>query len=157
MPRVVWLREDLHLSGNAAVGAAVAGAVADGDGRVVVLVPVEDERWASLPPQERARRLAVLRDLDDKVDGQLLFQHGDPAVVVPPVVRAAGATHVHVLGTGRPDDVATEEAVRSALDVPLVVHSDDDERGDRRDDALAALGRATFWMPVACHGYPAAP
>lgn len=152
----MWLREDLHLSGNAAVGAAVAGAAADGDGRVVVLVPVEDERWASLPPQERARRLAVLRDLDDQVDGQLLFQHGAPAVVVPPVARAAGATHVHVLGTGRPDDVAVEEALRSALGVPLVVHSDD-ERGGRRDDAVAAFERATFWMPVACHGYPAAP
>ncbi|WP_432514517.1 deoxyribodipyrimidine photo-lyase [Kineococcus sp. SYSU DK001] len=146
MTTVVWLRDELFLENNAAVAGAAAAAVRDGDRRVVPLVVVRLERWVTLDASTRRRQLEALRTLDDALDDQLLFQHGEPAQVLRTVVRAASATEVHVASSRSSADLLDEEAVEAALDVPLVRHAP--------ATSTSSLAAVRWWMPVDCHGYP---
>ncbi len=61
-----------------------------------------------------------LRDLDEQLDGRLLVVHGDPVDVVPRIVRAVGASSVHVSADYGPYGRERDDAVAEALDVDFV-------------------------------------
>src|SRR4051794_24389372 len=54
------------------------------------------------------------------MDEALVVRTGDPASVLPDVVRELGATSVHVTADAGPYGRERDEAVERALDVPLV-------------------------------------
>ncbi|MHB1212718.1 MAG: deoxyribodipyrimidine photo-lyase, partial [Candidatus Nanopelagicales bacterium] len=111
MPSVMWFRRDLRLRDSPALLAAVASAREDGDGRVVPLFVVDPALWLPSGPVRLEYLLASLRALDEDLAGSLLLRHGDPADVLPEVVRAAGATSVHVAGDFAPYGSARDAAV----------------------------------------------
>jgi len=164
VPTIIWFRRDLRLAGNPALTAAIDAARADPDPRVVPLFVVEPTWWASIDDHHRAHVLAALRSLDAAVDDQLLLQHGDPARILPALVRAASATSVHIAVEHRSPAPAGDLEVAAALDVALV-------RTDAPADLFAepgsspydlpgsavAPGAVRWWMPVECHGYPIGP
>jgi deoxyribodipyrimidine photo-lyase len=179
----MWFRRDLRLDDNPALLAALDAARADGDGRVVPLFVVDPVLWDAAGPVRRAYLVASLRALDDTLDDCLLLQHGRPADAVALVAAAAGATSVHVAADFGPYGSARDREAEAALgDVPLVrtgspyavapgrVRKDDGTsyrvftpyyrgwvRHGWRPPAGRAPADAAWWMPVDCHGYPAAP
>ena len=120
MVSVLWFRRDLRLADNPALLAAVADARADGDDRVVPLFVVDPVLWDAAGAPRRAYLAASLRALDEALQGELLVLGGDPARVLPHVVRSAGAGRVHVAADFGPYGRQRDEAVADALDVPLV-------------------------------------
>ncbi|MBU4336018.1 MAG: DNA photolyase family protein [Actinobacteria bacterium] len=118
MPSVLWLRRDLRLHDNPALLAAAAGA---GDDEVVVLVVADRRLWA----MDAAPRLTYLqqswRALDEALGGRLVVRVGDPATVVPALVREVQAPAVHVSAATEPYGRRRDAAVAGALGgVPLV-------------------------------------
>jgi deoxyribodipyrimidine photo-lyase len=87
--RLAWLRRDLRLHDNPMLAAAAAG------GSDVLPVFVLDP--ALLKPSGAARRTflaGALRDLEERIG--LLVVEGDPTLVIPELMRDAGADEVHV-------------------------------------------------------------
>ncbi|SHF71680.1 cryptochrome/photolyase family protein [Geodermatophilus nigrescens] len=116
---LLWFRRDLRLSDHPALVAAVEAAGADG--AVVPVFVVDPRLWE---PSGRPRRQFLrdcLADLREQTGGALVVRSGDPARVVPDLVRETGAESVHVsfdAGVyGRARDTAVERALG---DVPLV-------------------------------------
>ncbi|MDP1877898.1 MAG: deoxyribodipyrimidine photo-lyase [Actinomycetota bacterium] len=183
MPSVMWFRRDLRLRDNPALLAAVASAREDGDGRVVPLFVVDPALWLPSGPVRLEYLLASLGALDESLSGALLLQHGDPVEVLPEVVRAAGASSVHVSGDFAPYGTSRDAAVAHALDtVPLIatgspyavapgrIRKPDDTayrvftpfyRAWLRHGWRAPLGPpppdVAWWSPLECDGYPAGP
>lgn len=179
----MWFRRDLRLLDNPALLAAVETARADGDGRVVPLFVVDPVLWSAAGPVRQAYLIASLRSLDASLGDQLLFQHGDPAVLLPKVAQATGATAVHVAADFGPYGTARDLAVERALDpVPLIrtgssyaVAPGRVAKGDGsayrvftpfyrawrehgwRDPAAAAPDGTSWWMALDCDGYPEGP
>lgn len=177
----MWFRRDLRLADNPALLAAVDAARADGDGRVVPLFVVDPALWLPSGPVRLAYLDASLRALDADMGDALLLQHGDPVDVLPEVVRAAGASSVHLAADFGPYGRERDAAVESLLDVPLVrtgspyavtpgrVTKDDGTayrvftpfwRAWTRHGWRApapAPGGVDWWTPMPCDGYPAAP
>ena len=120
MVSVLWFRRDLRLADNPALLAAVADARADGDDRVVPLFVVDPVLWDAAGAPRRAYLAASLRALDEALQGELLVLGGDPARVLPHVVRSAGAGRVHVAADFGPYGRLRDDAVADAIDVPLV-------------------------------------
>jgi deoxyribodipyrimidine photo-lyase len=179
----MWFRRDLRLMDNPALLAAVAGARADGDGRVVPLFIVDPALWGPAGPVRQAYLRASLKALDESLDGNLLLRHGDPAVLLPEVVAAAGASSVHVAADFAPYGRQRDDLVEDALAaVPLVrtgspyavapgrVVKEDGTpyrvftpfyrgwmRHGWRAPADEVPGDTEWWMPTDCDGYPTAP
>ena len=120
MVSVLWFRRDLRLADNPALLAAVADARADDDRRVVPLFVVDPVLWDAAGAPRRAYLVASLQALDEALQGELLVLGGDPARVLPHVVRSAGAGRVHVAADFGPYGRRRDDAVADALDVPLV-------------------------------------
>ncbi len=177
----MWFRRDLRLTDNPALLAAVEQARADGDGRVVPLFVVDPTLLLPAGDVRLAYLVSSLRALDASLDRALLLQHGDPADVLPEVVRAAGATSVHIADDFGPYGRRRDAAVEAALGVPLVrtgspyavapgrVTKDDGTpyrvytpfwrawtRHGWRPPAPHP-GTVDWWAPMTCDGYPAAP
>ncbi|GMA86354.1 hypothetical protein GCM10025868_16040 [Angustibacter aerolatus] len=91
---VLWLRRDLRLHDHPALHAA-AGA-ADG-GRVLPLFVLDDRLWGPSGDTRRVWLTRSLRALHAATDGALVVRRGDPAAVLPEVVREprrrVGARH----------------------------------------------------------------
>lgn len=178
----MWFRRDLRLLDNPALLAAAEAARDDGDGRVIPLFVVDPVLWEAAGPVRQAYLVDSLHRLDDSLDGHLLFQHGDPATVLPRFVRATGATSVHLAADFAPYGARRDEAVEQALGpVPFVrtgspyaiapgrVTKDDGTayrvftpyyrawrtHGWRRP-APPVPDDTTWWMAVDCDGYPEA-
>ncbi|RYJ06651.1 MAG: deoxyribodipyrimidine photo-lyase, partial [Actinomycetales bacterium] len=115
---VMWFRADLRLADQPALRAAVEA----GPDGVVPLFVLDDHFWGERRTVRQAALVRILADFDERIGG-LHVVHGDPAVEVPRVVKAAGASSVHVTAAPTPygtrRDGAVEEAL-AALDVPLV-------------------------------------
>ena len=177
----MWFRRDLRLSDNPALVAAIEAAQADGDGRVVPLFVVDPALWLPAGDVRLAYLLASLRSLDADMDGALLLQHGDPAEVLPEVVRAAGATSVHLAEDFGPYGRSRDSAVEAALDVPMVrtgsPYAVSPGRVAKEDGTPYRVytpfwrawvrhgwpkpanhpGAVAWWTPMECDGYPASP
>jgi deoxyribodipyrimidine photo-lyase len=116
---LLWFRRDLRLADQPALLAALESAGTDGS---VVPVFVFDARlWGPAGAPRRQFLLECLADLDRSAGGALVIRHGDPAVVVPALVRETAAGSVHVSADtgpyGRRRDAAVEESLG---DVPLI-------------------------------------
>ncbi len=111
----MWFRRDLRLLDNPALVAATAAAKQAGD-RSVLAVFVLDP--ALLEPAG-APRVAVLyrtlRALDERLSGNLVVRHGDPAKVLPKLCREVGAGSVHCAADYGPYGDRRDEAVADAL------------------------------------------
>ncbi len=86
---ILWFRRDLRLDDLPAL--AAAHAVGD-----VVPLFVVDPAFHRAGAPRRAYMKAALQALDDRMDGALVYRHGDPARVVPALAAEVGATAVMV-------------------------------------------------------------
>ena len=114
---VLWLRRDLRLRDHPALHAAAEAAAGS---QVLALFVVDPRLWRPAGDPRRAWLVRSLRRLDEALDGALVVRAGDPAAVLPDVVRESGATSVHVTADAGPYGRARDTAVERALDVPLV-------------------------------------
>lgn len=114
----MYFRIDLRLHDQPALREAIEA----GPEGVVPLFVFDDRLWGPSSDIRRAALVAAMRDLGDRIGG-LHVVHGDPAVEVPRVVRAAEASSVHVSADFQPygseRDVALADAL-AEIDVPLV-------------------------------------
>jgi deoxyribodipyrimidine photo-lyase len=111
---VLWLRRDLRLSDAPALGAAAE------QGEVLPLFVLDDVLLRPAGAPRRAFLLRCLRELSDRTGGALRVVAGRPEVVVPAVVRQAGAAGVHICADAGPYGRRRDAAVAEALgDVPL--------------------------------------
>ena len=115
---LLWFRRDLRLSDHPALLAAIDAA---GAGGVVVPVFVVDPRlWTPAGAPRRQFLLDCLASLQESLDGALVIRSGDPATVVPDLVREVQAGSVHVSADAGPYGRTRDAAVERALgDVPL--------------------------------------
>ncbi|MGN8246016.1 cryptochrome/photolyase family protein [Cellulomonas soli] len=128
MTTVCWFRRDLRLLDHPALLAArdaARGGAPSAQHEVVALYVLDPALWRRAGNPRLAYLAASLRALDAQLDGRLVIRTGDPALVVPQVVRESGARSVHVSAAtepfGRRRDRDVDRALRTAgLDVPLV-------------------------------------
>jgi deoxyribodipyrimidine photo-lyase len=110
---LVWFRRDLRLSDHPALLAARDAAGAEGT--VVPVFVVDPRLWEPSGPPRRQFLRGCLADLREQTGGALVIRSGDPARVVPDLVRETGAGSVHVSADagvyGRARDAAVEEAL----------------------------------------------
>ena len=111
---VLWFRRDLRLSDHPAL-------LASGEADEVVPVFVLDQ---ALLDRSGANRVAflfrTLRALDASLGGALRVVAGPPEVALPLLVKASGASSVHISSDHGPYGRARDTRVAAALDVPLV-------------------------------------
>ena len=112
-PSVLWFRRDLRRGDHPALLAA-QGAAGRG-GAVVALFVLDPVLWDGAGPVRRAWLAASLRALDDGLGGRLVLRVGDPAQVVPGVVREAEAGSVHLTRETTGYGVRRDRRVRSAV------------------------------------------
>jgi deoxyribodipyrimidine photo-lyase len=122
MATVLWFRRDLRLHDNPALLAAVEAAREEGTGgpTVVPLFVVDPQLWEPAGPIRQRYLVDSLDALGASLGRNLLIRHGDPLDVVPEVVRASGASSVHIAADYGPYGSQRDAAVEAALDVPLV-------------------------------------
>ena len=114
---VLWLRRDLRLADHPALhGAAEAAA----GGRVLPLFVVDPRLWRPAGDPRRAWLVRSLTLLNARMDGALVVRTGDPARVLPDIVRETGAASVHVTADAGPYGRERDVALEQALGVPLV-------------------------------------
>jgi len=116
----MWFRRDLRLRDNPALLAAIQAARDSGDGRVVPLFIIDPHLWDPVGPVRAQYLVASLDSLGASVDRNLLIRHGKPQEVLAEVVRASGATSVHIAADYGPYGSRRDADVEAALDVPLV-------------------------------------
>ena len=112
MTSVLWFRRDLRLRDNPALHEAA------GDGPVVALFVLDPVLLTPSGAPRLAFLYRSLRALDTDLrshGGQLIVRRGDPANVVPKVVKEADASSVHVTGDFGPYGSKRDEAVEKAL------------------------------------------
>ncbi|MGY1615692.1 cryptochrome/photolyase family protein [Geodermatophilus sp. SYSU D00691] len=116
---LLWFRRDLRLSDHPALVAARDDAGPDGS--VLPVFVLDPRLWEPAGPPRRRFLFDCLAALDESLDGALVVRTGDPARVLPALVREAGAAAVHVSADAGPYGRARDAAVERALgDVPLV-------------------------------------
>ena len=114
MPTLLWFRRDLRLHDLPPLLDAAAG------DQEVLACYVLDPRLKATSGQRRLQYLYdALRDLRDCLDGRLLVTRGRPERRIPVLAKTIGATSVHVSADFSPFGRRRDEAVRTALDVPL--------------------------------------
>lgn len=118
MPDVLlWLRRDLRLHDLPALLSAADAA----DGGRVLPVFVCDPRLLGRSSIRDACLVDALRRANDSYDDALVIRHGRPEEVIPDLVRAAGASSVHITSDATPYGRRRDETVdRLLADVPLV-------------------------------------
>jgi deoxyribodipyrimidine photo-lyase len=115
MPTLLWFRRDLRLHDLPAALDAAAG-----DGEVLACYVLDPRLHASSGARRLRYLYDALRDLRDGLDGRLLVTSGRPEDRIPALVKAVGATAVHVSEDFTPFGTRRDAKVRAALgDVPL--------------------------------------
>src|SRR6478735_12281219 len=110
MPSLLWFRRDLRLHDLPALHDA-AGI----DGEVLACY-VLDPRLKASSGQRRLKYLYdALRDLDKNLAGRLYVTRGRPDQRIPKLVKAIGASSVHVSGDFTPFGRRRDDAVSAAL------------------------------------------
>jgi deoxyribodipyrimidine photo-lyase len=108
-PSVMWFRRDLRVHDNPALlEASLAGAA-------LPLFVVDPRLWRAAGPPRRAWLVRSLRALDESLGGSLVVRHGDPADVVPELVRELSARDVHVAADFGPYGRVRDERVERRL------------------------------------------
>ncbi len=127
---LLWLRRDLRLTDNAALGEAARAAGAEGRLLpVFVWEPRERRRWAPGAAARwwLARSLAALDEDLRRRGSRLATYTGDPTVLVPALAATTGAATVVWAAGLEPDehadDMAVERALRSAAVEPVLLPS----------------------------------
>ncbi|MCZ2858639.1 cryptochrome/photolyase family protein [Blastococcus sp. VKM Ac-2987] len=116
---LLWFRRDLRLGDHPALLAARDAAGPDGD--VLPVFVFDDRLWGPSGDPRRRFLLDCLAALDGDLGGALVLRSGDPAQVLPALVREVGATSVHVSADAGPYGRRRDDAVEQALgDVPFV-------------------------------------
>lgn len=114
-PLIVWFRQDLRLNDNPALIAAAAS------GRPVIALYILDTatRDWSMGGATRwwlhhslAKLAAALRQ---QYGLQLTLRHGDPAALLPALLRETGATAIHWNRVYEPASIARDTAIKAAL------------------------------------------
>lgn len=116
-PTVMWFRRDLRLQDNP----ALLDAANAGDGDVVGLFVLDPALLGPAGDHRRNHLLTSLRRLSEAMGGRLVLRRGDPAEIVPRVVRQAKASAVHIAADYGPYGTRRDKAVEDALEVPLSV------------------------------------
>ncbi|SDN38926.1 cryptochrome/photolyase family protein [Allokutzneria albata] len=111
----MWFRRDLRLGDHPAL--AEAGRAAD---RVLALYVLDPRLVKASGAPRRTFLYRCLRELDERLDGRLHVVHGDPAEVLPRVVREYGATSVHVSADAGPYGRERDALVEKAIDAKFV-------------------------------------
>ncbi len=112
---VLWLRRDLRLGDHPALLAA-----RDAADEVLPLFVLDDVLLGPAGAPRRAFLFRCLRDLEERTEGALRVARGRPEVVLPRVVRQAGATSVHISSDHGPYGRRRDAGVAEALgNVPL--------------------------------------
>jgi deoxyribodipyrimidine photo-lyase len=116
---VLWFRRDLRLGDNPALLAARDAA---GDDGVLPLFVLDDVLRGPAGAPRLAFLYGCLRELDAALGGRLVVLRGRPEEVLPRVVRAVGASSVHVAADFGPYGQRRDAAVEQSLPegVPLV-------------------------------------
>lgn len=116
---LLWFRRDLRLSDHPALLAALDAAGPGGD--VVPVFVLDPRLWTPAGVPRRQFLLDCLSALRDAMDGALVVRSGDPAAVLPALVRETGAGSVHVSADSGPYGRRRDDAVEQSLgDVPLI-------------------------------------
>jgi deoxyribodipyrimidine photo-lyase len=114
-PAIVWFRRDLRLNDNPALAAAAAG------GRPVIALYILDTATADLAPGGATRwwlhhsLAALAAALQRRYGLPLLLRRGDPARILPALLRDSGATAVHWNRGYEAAAVARDTALKAAL------------------------------------------
>ncbi|GAA3993054.1 deoxyribodipyrimidine photo-lyase [Allokutzneria multivorans] len=111
----MWFRRDLRLGDHPAL--AEAGRAAE---RVLALFVLDPRLLEVSGAPRRTFLYRCLRELDERLDGRLLVLHGDPADVVPRVVREYEAGSVHVSADAGPYGRERDALVEKAIDAEFV-------------------------------------
>jgi deoxyribodipyrimidine photo-lyase len=115
MPTLLWFRRDLRLHDLPSLLDAAAS-----DGEVLACYVLDPRLKASSGPRRLQYLYDALRDLHTSLDGRLMVTNGRPEKRIPLLVKAIGATSVHVTADYTPFGRRRDKAVRAALgDVPL--------------------------------------
>jgi deoxyribodipyrimidine photo-lyase len=115
MPTLLWFRRDLRLHDLPPLLDAAAT-----DGEVLACYVLDPRLKVSSGPRRLQYLYDALRDLREHLDGRLLVTRGRPERRIPKLVKAIGATSVHVSADYSPFGRRRDGAVRDALgDVPL--------------------------------------
>ncbi|MGY1636717.1 cryptochrome/photolyase family protein [Geodermatophilus sp. SYSU D00742] len=116
---LMWFRRDLRLGDHPALLAARDAA--GPEGAVLPVFVLDPRLWDPAGAPRRRFLLDCLTDLGAAVGDALVVRSGDPARVVPALVREVGATSVHVSADAGPYGRRRDDAVERALaEVPLV-------------------------------------
>ncbi|MFN8136789.1 MAG: deoxyribodipyrimidine photo-lyase [Propionicimonas sp.] len=108
-PAVLWLRRDLRRADHPALGAAAT------HGDVLPVFVLDPAFFDTAGPVRQGWLAATLRALDASYEGRLCLRAGDPATVIPELVREVGAASVHVSTETEPGGAARDAAVRATL------------------------------------------
>jgi deoxyribodipyrimidine photo-lyase len=115
---LLWFRRDLRLGDHPALLAAVDAAGVDGD--VLPVFVVDPRLWDPAGAPRRQFLRDCLDALRESLGGALVLRSGDPAAVLPALVREVGAESVHVSADAGPYGRRRDSAVEAALgDVPF--------------------------------------
>lgn len=116
----MWFRRDLRLRDNPALLAAIQSAATEGDGRVIPLFIVDPALWHTSGPIRRSYLSSSLSALDHAIGGHLHLRHGDPREVLPELVRATGASSVHIAADYGPYGRARDASIEQQLGERLI-------------------------------------
>ena len=105
----MWFRRDLRLSDNLALSVAAA------DGREVVGLFVVDPAFDRAGAARRAYMASALDALDESMQGNLVYRHGDPVEVVARFAAEVGADAVYVAKDFGPYGRRRDAAVAARL------------------------------------------
>ena len=119
MARVFWFRRDLRLNDNVALNAAIAGAIEDGDRKVVPSYFVDLDAFEALSPIRQHSLNASLGSLGASLDRKLTIRNSRTldgvAAEVVAVARAANAKIVHATRAFDPAAIREQNTVGLAL------------------------------------------
>lgn len=114
-PAILWFRQDLRLADNPALTAAAR------DGRPVIALYILDAATRPWPMGGASlwwlhHSLAALHaDLRKRYGLALVLRRGDPAEILPALIRETGADTVHWNRCYEPAAIARDGAIKSAL------------------------------------------
>ncbi|MBB4121844.1 cryptochrome/photolyase family protein [Martelella radicis] len=112
-PAIYWIRKDLRIADNRALLAA-----AENGRPVIPLFICEDDRAGALGGAQSwwlERSLARLGESYEKLGVGLVLKSGDPAEIIPDLIRETGAEAVYWNRRYAPDGIKTDKALKQKL------------------------------------------
>ena len=116
----MWFRRDLRLRDNPALLDAIAAAQAEKDDRVIPVFVVDPMLWQPSGPIRQSYLAASLSALDESLGKSLHVRQGDPRKVLPELVKATGATSVHIAADYGPYGRARDRDIEQVLGDRLI-------------------------------------